>query len=195
VTTSRRPGRSGRGQALVELALVLPVILVLGCGAVAVVQLARTQVALETAASAAALVGARGVDASEACLDAHHELATVLRESSELVSGDLTDQLRGACVGPLPEVGLVPASPGGGSFALWFGYGGRNDSFCRVGASPLSSGPTDGDMVATVVYRPDLDWIPLIGSWLSPRLTSTAIDKIDPFRSRDPIADPTGDGC
>jgi hypothetical protein len=188
-------GRSGQGQALVELAIVLPIVLVIGCGAVAVVQVARTQIALETAANATALVGARGVDATEACLAAHRELATVLSESSGLVSADLTDELRGACVGPLPESGLLPASPGAGSFALWFGYGGQSDSFCRVGTSPLSSAPTDGDMVAKLVYRPDLEWIPIIGSWLSPRLTSTAIDKIDPFRSRDPIADPTGDNC
>jgi hypothetical protein len=195
VTVSWRPARSGRGQALVELAIVLPLVLVLACGAVAVVQLARTQMALQTAASATALVGARGVDASEACLDAHRELATVLSESKGLVSDDLTDELRGECVGPLPEGGLMPASPGGGSFALWFGYGGQNDSFCRVGTSPVSTAPTDGDMVATLVYRPDLEWIPIIGSWLSPRLACTAIDKIEPFRSRDPLADPTGDAC
>jgi hypothetical protein len=187
--------RRGRGQALVELAIVLPIILVLACGAVAVVQLARTQMALETAASATALVGARGVDAFEACVDAHRELATVLSESSGLISPNLTDELRGACVGPLPEAGRMPASPGGGAFALWFGYGGQNDSFCRIGTSPVSSAPTDGDMVASLVYRPDLEWIPIIGSWLSPRLASTAMDKIDPFRSRDPVADPTGDGC
>jgi uncharacterized protein (UPF0333 family) len=97
--------RRGRGQALVELAIVLPIILVLACGAVAVVQLARTQMALETAASATALVGARGVDAFEACVDAHRELATVLSESSGLISPNLTDELRGACVGPLPRGG------------------------------------------------------------------------------------------
>jgi hypothetical protein len=50
-------------------------------------------------------------------------------------------------------------------------------------------------VVATVVYRPNLAWIPLIGSWLSPRLTTSATDKVDPFRSRDPQADPTGDDC
>ena len=186
---------SARGQALVELAIVLPVVLVLCCGAVAVVQLARTQMALETAASATALVGARGLDASQACLAAHRELATVLSESGGLVSATLSDELRGACVGPLPESSLLPAALGSGSFALWFGYGAQNDTFCRLGASSSGSVPTDGDMVATLVDRPDLEWIPVVGSWLSPRLAATAIDKIDPFRSRDPLADSTGDSC
>jgi len=191
----RNGQRSARGQALVELAIVLPVVLVLCCGAVAVVQLARTQMALETAASATALVGARGLDASQACLAAHRELATVLAESGGLVSTALADELHGACVGPLPDNSLLPADLGSGSFALWFGYGAQNDTFCRLGASSSGSVPTDGDMVATLVYRPDLEWIPVIGSWLSPRLASTSIDKIDPFRSRDPLADSTGDSC
>lgn len=191
--SSQRVGR--RGQALVELAIVLPVVLVLGCGAVAVVQLARTQMAMEAAASASALVGARAGDATGACLGAHQELATVLSESGGLLPTGLADNLHGGCVGPLPDGSVMPAALGGGSFALWFGYGGQNDSFCRVGTSPSSRAPTDGDVVATVVYRPDLDWIPLIGSGLSPRLTSTATEKVDPFRSRDPQADPTGDDC
>jgi hypothetical protein len=184
-----------RGQALVELAIVLPVVLVLCSGAVAVVQLARTQMALETAASATALVGARGLDASQACVAAHRELAAVLSESAGLVSAKLADELHGGCVGPLPDSSLMRAGLGSGSFALWFGYGAQNDTFCRVGASSLLGLPTDGDMVATLVYRPDLEWIPMVGSWLSPRLASTAIDKIDPFRSRDPLVDSAGDSC
>jgi hypothetical protein len=150
---------------------------------------------LETAASAAALVGARGIDASQACLAAHRELATVLSESAGLVSVGPADELHGACIGPLPDSSLMPVGVGRGSFALWFGYGAQNDTFCRVGASSQLSIPTDGDMVATLVYRPDLEWIPVIGSWLSPRLAFTAIDKIDPFRSRDPLADSAGDSC
>ena len=50
-------------------------------------------------------------------------------------------------------------------------------------------------MVATLVYRPDLEWIPVVGSWLSPHSLPRCIDKIDPFRSRDPLADSTGDSC
>ncbi|MGA7173836.1 MAG: TadE/TadG family type IV pilus assembly protein [Candidatus Dormiibacterota bacterium] len=183
----------GDGQALVELAVVLPVLLVLGCGAVAVVQIARTQLAMETAASATALVAARAMDATQACSGAHQEMATVLTESNGLLPLNLTDALRGGCVGPLPQSKSLIADIGTGSFALWIGYGGPNDTFCRVGSGPGT--PTDGDVVATVVYRPDLAWIPLIGSWLSPRLSALATDKVDPFRSRDPSIDPTGDDC
>lgn len=191
-----RAQRSGRnGQALVELAVVLPVVLILACGAVAIVQLARTQMAMEAAASATALVGARGLDAAQACSGAHQEMATVLSESGGLLPSDLVDELHGGCVGAVLESGTMPTAPGRGSFALWFGYGGANDTFCRVGTSPGDGSPSDGDMVATVVYRPNLDWIPLVGSWLSPRLSTTATDKVDPFRSRDPQVDPTGDDC
>jgi len=183
------------GQALVELAIALPVVLVLGCGAVAVVQLARTEMAIETAANASALVGARGQDATQACAGAHQELATVLAESHGLLPATLADGLHGACVGPIPASETLPAGLGSGSFEVWFGYGGENDTFCRIGSGPQVGAPTDGDVVATVVYRPDLAWIPLIGYWLSPRLAATATEKIDPFRSRDPTVDPTGDGC
>jgi hypothetical protein len=174
---------------------VLPVMLVLSCGAVAVVQLARTQIAMGAAASASALVGARGADATQACAAAHRELAMILSESGELLSQDLTDTLQGTCAGSLPNSSTMPASLGGGSFALWFGFGGPDDSFCRIGTSPIAGAPTDGEVVATVVDRPNLAWLPLVGSWLSPRLVATATDKIDPFRSRDSDADSTGDDC
>ena len=189
----RRPQRAG--QALVELALVLPVVLIVGCGAVAVVQLARTQMTLESATAAAALVAARGADATEACSSAHRELQTVLAESGGLVPTTIEDEMHGGCVGPLPSSQAMPASLGAGSFALWFGYGGADDTFCRVGALPTASGPTDGDVMATVVYRPNLGWIPLLGGLLSPRLISAATDKVNPFRSREPSIDPTGDDC
>ncbi|MGH7692452.1 MAG: TadE/TadG family type IV pilus assembly protein [Candidatus Dormibacteria bacterium] len=189
------PSRRRRGQALVELAVVLPLLLLLGCGAVGVVQVARTQMAINTAANASALVGARGLDAVAACSGAHQELTTVLTESGGLLSPDLSDQLGGSCVGSIPNPGAMPAPQGGGSYALWFGYGASNDSFCRVGSAPQGGAPTDGDVVATLVYRPNLDWIPLVGGWLSPRLSTTATEKIDPFRSRDPKADATGDNC
>jgi len=183
------------GQALVELAVVLPILLLLGCGAVAVVQIARTQMAMEAAASATALVAARGVDATQACSGGHQEMGTVLSESDGLLPLNLTDALRGGCVGAVPQSDDLPAAVGTGSFALWFGYGGPNDTFCRVGSGPGTGTPTDGGVVVTVVYRPNLAWIPLIGSWLSPRLTTIATDKVDPFRSRDPSVDPTGDDC
>ncbi len=174
---------------------MLPVVLVLACGSVAVVELARTQMAMDTAASASALVGARGVDASQACVGAHQEMATVLSESQVLLPNDLADDLRGSCEGTLPDENTLAAASGHGSFALWFGYGGASDTFCRIGTAPGAAAPTDGYVVATIAYRPNLGWIPLIGSWLSPRLTAMVIDKVDPFRSRDPNSDPTGDDC
>lgn len=183
------------GQALVELALVLPIVLIVGCGAVAVVQLARTQMTMESAAAAAALVAARGVDATEACSSGHRELQTVLAESGGLVPTTIEDEMHGGCAGALPNSQTMPTSLGGGSFALWFGYGGADDTFCRVGTVATSSIPTDGDVMATVVFRPNLSWIPLVGGMLSPRLVSAATDKVNPFRSRKPSTDPTGDNC
>ena len=178
-----------------ELAVVLPIVVLVGCGAVAIVELARTQMAMDEAGNAAALVGARAADASQACSAAHEELVTVLAESDGLLPVDLADQLRGGCTGPLPDSASMPASLGAGSYMLWFGFGGTRDTFCRVGSSPGAGVPTDGDVVATVVYRPNLQWIPVIGAWLSPRLTASASDKVDPFRSRDPRVDSTGDNC
>lgn len=191
---SGRPGRR-RGQALVELALVLPVLLLLGCGAAAIVQLAKTQLAMESASTAAALVGARGVDAEQACSDMHRELMTVVDDNRGLLRGSLLDPLDGACVGPLPSTSSLRARLGGGSYVLWFGYGAADDSFCRVGGGAAAAGPTDGDIFVAFAYRPDLSWIPLVGGWLSPRLVSSTTDKVEPFRSRDPGQDPTGDEC
>ena len=189
------PRSQHTGQALVELALVLPIILVIGCGAVAVVQIARTQMAMESAAAAAALVAARGEDAVQACAGAHQELQTVLSESNGLLPTTLQDAMHGGCAGPTLTTTTMPASLGTGSFAIWFGYGAPDDTFCRVGTVPVTGSPTDGDVVATLVYRPDLAWIPLVGGLLSPRLPSAATDKVDPFRSRRPAIDPTGDDC
>jgi len=191
-----RSGNAGsRGQALLELALVLPLTLLLGCGAVAVVQLARTQIALDTAASAAALVAARGVDAATACQDAHGELLSVLASNSQLLPANLHDDAGGTCTGLSPAVGTLPAGFGTGSFRIWFGYGAALDTFCRVGGAPNGAGVTDGDVVVVMAFRPDLRWIPLVGGWMSPTLRASSVDKIDPFRSRDPQQDPTGDYC
>ncbi len=187
-------GRAG-GQALLELALVLPIILLLGCGAVAVVQLARTQLAMQTASSAAALVAARAIDAQRACQEATQELRVVEQENSGLLQGHIRQLGGGRCVGPAPNAATMPTSIGGGSAQIWFGYGGALDSFCRVGGPPNSTGLTDGDVEVVIAYRPDLEWIPLLGSWLSPSLRAHSIQKIDPFRSRDPSQDPTGDDC
>lgn len=187
--------RGSEGQALLELALILPLTLLLGCGAVAVVQLARTQMALETAASASALVAARGVDAMTACQDAHSELLSVLGSNAQLLPTTLNDEARGACTGLSPDLSPVPLGAGTGSFRIWFGYGAPLDTFCRIGGAPNASGVTDGDVVVRIAFRPDLRWIPLVGGWMSPTLTASSLDKIDPFRSRDPKQDPTGDYC
>ena len=190
-----RAGRRVDGQALVELALVLPLTLLLGCGAVAIVQLARTQMALGTAASASALVAARGVDSVQACQQAHLELALVLADSEGLLPTRLRDTAGGSCVGSVPVAATLPTSLGGGSDAIWFGYGSQRDTFCRAGGAPTRGGVTDGDVVVALAFRPDLSWIPLVGGWLSPTLSTSATEKIDPFRSRDPAEDQTGDSC
>lgn len=191
----RRQPDPSAGQALVELALVLPLTLLLGCGAVAVVQLARTQMALNTAASASALVGARGVDATRACQGARDELQSVLTVNGSLLPSDLQDAGPGECSGALPALSQLPAPTGGGSFAIWFGYGSATDTFCRSGGAPTAGGVTDGDVVVALAFRPDLSWIPLVGGWMSPTLRTSSTEKIDPFRSRDPSQDPTGDDC
>ncbi len=183
------------GQALLELALVLPLTLLLGCGAVAVVQLARTQVAMETASSAAALVAARAIDAERACQQATQELQVVEEESAGLLNGPIRQLEARRCVGAVPDEATMPTRMGGGSVQIWLGYGGALNSFCRVGGPPNAAGLTDRDVEVVIAYRPDLQWIPLVGGWMSPSLRASSIQKIDPFRSRDPGQDPTGDAC
>lgn len=180
---------------MLELALVLPLTLLLGLGSVAVVQLARTQMALETASSAAALVAARAIDSQRACQEATQELQVVEQESSGLLAGPIRQLGGGRCVGPVPDKLAMPTALGGGSSDIWFGYGAALDSFCRIGGPPDRAGLTDGDVEVVIAYRPNLDWIPVVGNWMSPRLSASSVQKIDPFRSRDPAQDPTGDDC
>lgn len=187
--TGRR--RTAGGQALVELALVLPVLLLLGLASSAIVLLARTQMAMATATSAAALVAARAPDATAACSGARLQLATSIAESGGLLPASPTDSLGGRCAGPLP----APAAPGSsGSYFIWLGLGGITDTFCRRGI-PVAGALTDGDVVVSLTYRPNLSWIPMVGGWISPVLSSRSVQKVDPFRSRDPSQDPTGDYC
>ncbi len=185
-----RPQRSVRGQALVELALVLPILLLLGLAAAAVVQVARTQLAMAAAASAAALVAARAPDATAACTDSRLQLETSVSDSGGLIPATLTDRFAGRCAGPLP----APAAAVPNSYFIWLGLGGRQDTFCRRG-TPVRGSLTDGDVVVSLAYRPNLSWLPLVGSWLSPELSAQSVQKVDPFRSRDPSQDPTGDSC
>ena len=151
--------------------------------------------ALSTAASATAMVAARSVDATQACQGARIELQTVLADNSSLLPPTLQDAGAGACSGPLPALSRLPVLTGGGSFAIWFGYGAANDTFCRVGGAPTPGGPTDGDVMVALAFRPNLAWIPLVGGWMAPTLRTASTQKVDPFRSRDPGQDPTGDNC
>jgi hypothetical protein len=175
----------------VELALVLPVLLLLGLAAAAIVQVARTQLALAAAASAAALVAARAPDATAACTESRAQLATSISDSGGLIPSALIDRFSGRCSGPLPS-GRSPADPN--SYFIWLGLGGVQDTFCRRG-TPVRGPVTDGDVVVSLTYRPNLSWLPLVGSWLSPELSAQSVQKVDPFRSRDPSQDPTGDNC
>jgi hypothetical protein len=174
----------------VELALVLPVLLLLGLAAVAIVQVARTQLAMTTAASASALVAARAPDAAAACAEARLQLETSVSYSGGLIPATLVDRFGGRCVGPLP----APASVMPNSYFIWLGLGGVQDTFCRRG-TPVRGSLTDGDVVVSLAYRPNLSWLPLVGGWLSPDLQAQSVQKVDPFRSRDPGQDPIGDNC
>jgi hypothetical protein len=151
--------------------------------------------ALSTAASASALVAARSVDATRACEGARLELQSVLADNASLLPPALQDAGVGACTGPLPVLSQMPALTGGGSFAIWFGYGAANDTFCRAGGAPTPAGLTDGDVMVALAFRPNLSWIPLVGGWMAPTLRIASTQKVDPFRSRDPGQDPTGDNC
>ena len=178
------------GQALVELALVLPVLLLLGLAAAAIVQVARTQLAMTAAASASALVAARAPDAAAACAESRLQLETSVTDSGGLIPASLADRFGGRCAGPLPApTGAIP-----NSYFIWLGLGGAQDTFCRRG-TPVRGSLTDGDVVVSIAYRPNLSWLPLVGSWLSPELQAQSVQKVDPFRSRDPSQDPTGDNC
>ncbi len=179
------------GQALVELAIVLPVLLLLGTGAVAIVQLARTQMALETSAASTALVAARAPDATAACQEGHAQLMTAVSESRGLLPSDLTDRLGGRCVGALAS---VQPTGSGAAYAIWLGLGSPGNTFCRRG-SLIAAAVTDGDVVVSIAYRPNLSWIPLVGGWMAPVLGARSVQKVDPFRSRDPSQDASGDSC
>ncbi len=185
-----RGRRSVLGQALVELALVLPVLLLLGLAATAIVQVARTQLAMAAAAAASALVAARAPDAAAACAEARLQLETSVSDSGGLIPAALSDRFGGRCAGPLPAPGAAMPN----SYFIWLGLGGAQDTFCRRG-TPVRGSLTDGDVVVFLTYRPNLSWLPLVGSWLSPELRAQSVQKIDPFRSRDPSQDPTGDNC
>ncbi len=181
------------GQAFVELALVTPLVVLLVLGVVTVVQLARTQVAIRTAAQAAALVAARAPDAVAACADGHAQLSWIVDASAPLAGVTFRDALAGRCVGRFPQASALPLSPSGGADAIWFGSRpGR--AFCRIGgAGPAGANP--GDVVVVMAVRPRIDWLPGGGAWLPVRMSARALVKIDAFRSRDVAVTTEGDGC
>ncbi|HVA21965.1 MAG TPA: TadE/TadG family type IV pilus assembly protein [Candidatus Micrarchaeia archaeon] len=193
---ARRPRqRALAGQAFVELALVAPLVALLVVGMVAVVQLTRTQVALDAAAEAAALVAARAPDATAACADGHRQLAQVVEASRPLAGVRFRDGLAGGCVGSVPDASALALSRTGGADAIWFGRRpGR--AFCRIGgAGPGTGGADPGDVRVVLAVQPRLGWLPGGGAWLPLRLTADAVAKIDAFRSRDVAVTTEGDAC
>ena len=88
-----------RGQALLELALCAPVILVLGLGAVAVVQIFDAESGLQAATDAAASAATRAPDAGSAAATAQKTFDSVA-ESYPLHSAnlnvDVSDFVRGS---------------------------------------------------------------------------------------------------
>jgi len=69
---------TGRGQALVELALCTPVILVLALGAVAAVQVLEAESGLQAATDAAASAAARAPDGVTAATEAQASFGAVI---------------------------------------------------------------------------------------------------------------------
>ena len=69
--------RHGRGQALLELALCAPMILVLGLGAVAAVQVFEAESGLQAATDAAAAAAGRAPDAASATGEAQKEFESI----------------------------------------------------------------------------------------------------------------------
>ena len=72
--------RSVRGQALVELGLCLPVVLVLGLGSAAVVQVADAITGLDAATEAAVSAAARAPDADTAAVAAQARFNAVIAD-------------------------------------------------------------------------------------------------------------------
>lgn len=70
--------RSARGQALIELALCTPVVLLLALGAVAGVQVASARAGLEAATQAAAEAAARASSAQTATAAAHDRFRAIV---------------------------------------------------------------------------------------------------------------------
>ena len=85
-----------RGQSLVELALCAPILMLLGLGAAATVQVADASAGLQAATQAAAAAAARAPDAASAANDAEQRFQSMVAgypldsASIELEFGDFT---------------------------------------------------------------------------------------------------------
>ncbi len=72
--------RAARGQALLELALCAPVVILLAVGTVAAVQVASARAGLESATQAAAEAAARAPDAATAVATAHDRFQQLIAD-------------------------------------------------------------------------------------------------------------------
>ena len=72
--------RLSRGQSLLELAICLPIVLSLGLGSAAVVQVAAASTGLKAATEAAASAAARAPDAATAVVYAQARFASVISD-------------------------------------------------------------------------------------------------------------------
>lgn len=96
--------RSGRGQALLELALCAPVVLLLALGTAATVQLADARAGLDAATQAAASAAARAPDPASAAAAAQE------RFSSLVVDYPLGSAKLSVSVGDFARTGQVTVS-------------------------------------------------------------------------------------
>lgn len=96
--------RCSRGQALLELALCAPIVMLLALGTVAIVQLAGARAGLEAATQAAADAAARASNATSALTDAQVRFRSVVA-SYPLQSATLI-----VSVGDFNRAGVVAAS-------------------------------------------------------------------------------------
>lgn len=108
--------RSARAQALLELALCAPIVILLALGTVAAVQVAGARVGLDAATQAAAEVAARSADPSSAMTAAQQRFASVVAEYP-LRSATFT-----VSVGAFTRTGLAVASSSGLVDLGWAGF-------------------------------------------------------------------------
>jgi Flp pilus assembly protein TadG len=108
-----RPGRGERGQATVELALCLPVVLLLGLLLIQVALLARDEVAVVHAAREAARAASVDPDPALAAAAAHHVLPAARVELGPRpdIGGELTVTVTDRARMTVPLVGPMLGDP------------------------------------------------------------------------------------